>query len=44
MQATVEYSTQTDDAFMKNGVLFRGESRIGLAVTRPSGFCTVTGL
>ena len=44
MAATVEFSTQTDDAFVKNGVIFRGESRIGVAVTRPSGFCTVTGL
>lgn len=33
-----------NDMFSRNQVRFRGESRIGLRVYRPDGFCTCTGV
>ena len=43
-QATVEFARESGTNFATNAITFRGESRIGLAVTRPTGFVQVTGL
>ncbi len=36
--------TADTDLFSRNQLRFRGESRIGFGVERPTAFCTVTGL
>lgn len=42
--ARVDFTDSHDDEFIKNQVRFRGEERLQVAVFRPAGFCTVTGI
>lgn len=41
---TVEATNSNEDDFLKNRIAIRAEERVGLAVFRPGGFGTVTGL
>lgn len=43
-QVTFAVSTEHQDFFVTNQLMLRVEERAALAVYRPSGFCTVTGL
>jgi HK97 family phage major capsid protein len=40
----VEATNSNEDDFLKNLIAIRVEERLGLAVYRPAGFGTVTGL